>query len=179
MEPEIVLSIVLAISTVLYTIVTVLMYIESVLSRRQKTRPLVIMYLKSTEDHQTLKLCVKNVGEGTAKDVKVKVLKDYLIFGNTQYALSKLPICSEGVSIYPSQYELQYSIHDWNRINKDDNDYIKVQVSYRNLEGKKYEEKPITLYFNQVVQIYSTPPETNMGKIAYYLKSIDNKINKS
>lgn len=81
MEVEIVLSVVLAVSTVLYTLINFFMLIESKNVRKQKISPLLVAYLSSTEDHSIHVLKFKNIGEGLAKNVRVVVLKDYKQFG--------------------------------------------------------------------------------------------------
>ncbi len=50
MKVELILSMVLAIATVCYTIINLMMWIESRATRKQKITPQVIAYLKTTED---------------------------------------------------------------------------------------------------------------------------------
>lgn len=66
MNIEQTLSIVIAISTVFYTGINLFMLLESKAVRLQKITPHVVMYLKTSEDHNTLALHVKNIGEGIA-----------------------------------------------------------------------------------------------------------------
>lgn len=82
MEVELILSTVLAFATVCYTIINLMMWLESRATRKQKITPQVIAYLKTTEDHLTLCVHIKNIGEGCARNVQVRVLKDYNQFGN-------------------------------------------------------------------------------------------------
>ena len=90
MRVEIALSTVLAVSTVIYTIINLMLWFESRATRRQKITPLVIAYLKSTENHEVLKLHIKNIGEGRAKNVKIKTLKDYNQLGKVNLLLSTI-----------------------------------------------------------------------------------------
>lgn len=90
MEVELILSTVLAFATVCYTIINLMMWLESRATRKQKITPQVIVYLKTTEDHLTLCVHIKNIGEGCARNVQVRVLKDYNQFGKEQYPLSNL-----------------------------------------------------------------------------------------
>ena len=85
MEVELILSTVLAFATVCYTIINLMMWLESRATRKQKVTPQVIVYLKTTEDHLTLCVHIKNIGEGCARNVQVRVLKDYNQFGKEQY----------------------------------------------------------------------------------------------
>ena len=77
MSTEIILSIVVAIATSIYTIVTIFQLIESRKVRFQKDAPNIVAFLKSAEDHVVMELYIENFGEGVAKDVKIEILKDF------------------------------------------------------------------------------------------------------
>lgn len=72
MSVEIILSLVIAISTVFYTGINLLMLLESRSVRLQKITPHVVMFLKSTENSKVLALHIKNIGEGVAYNIKIK-----------------------------------------------------------------------------------------------------------
>ena len=72
-----ILSAVLVIVTAVYTWINWKILQESIATRRQKNSPNIVPYLKSSDNHEALFLYVKNMGEGCAKDVKIKVIKDY------------------------------------------------------------------------------------------------------
>ena len=74
---QIILSSVLVFSTIASAVITGLMLHESRKMRLQKIEPHIIAYLKIVETHDVLGLTLKNIGEGCAKNVVVKVLKDY------------------------------------------------------------------------------------------------------
>jgi hypothetical protein len=71
---EIVLSAIIAFSTTVYTIINWLMLSESKKQRQEKITPLIIAYLKSSEDHSFLRLYIRNIGEGIAKNVTINIL---------------------------------------------------------------------------------------------------------
>lgn len=175
---ELILSAVLAVATVCYTVINLLMLIESRRTRRQKILPQVIAYLKSTDDHQTLMLCIKNVGEGCAKNVKVTMLHDYNAFEKEQYQLSSFKIFTEGVNVFPSGYELHYYINWWEELVKRDGEYIELTIDCCDINGKTCPQQYFSLPFRQVASNYSTPPETYVGQIAYYLKEISKSLKK-
>ena len=177
MDVELILSTVLAIATVCYTIINLMMWVESKATRKQRITPQIIAYLKTTEDHLTLCVHIKNIGEGCAKDVKIKILKDYNQFGKEQYPLSNLMFFKNGANIYPPQYELKFYIDSLKIIDYDsDNSYIELEVSYKDIDNKLYKET-YRLPFNQVVGTnFSNPPETYIGQIPYYLKEISKLI---
>lgn len=176
---ELVLSIVIAIATVAYTIINLMMWFESRANRRQKVAPLIIPYLKSTDTHEMLCLYIKNMGEGCAKDVRVKVIKDYHVLGRDDLLLSSRPIFSEGVNIFPADYELHYSLNWWENLSKEGMEgSIILEIAFKDLENREYGPNKYELKFRQIVSNYTNPPETYEGQIAYYLKEIDKDMKK-
>lgn len=173
MDVELVLSIVLAGATVCYTIINLMMWFESRATRKQKSTPILIAFLKITDDHKTLAVHLKNVGEGCAKDVSINVLKDYNQFGRKDYPLSECFAFRNGVNIFPAGYELRYYLDDPCTIDYSNSEnYIEIEITYKNLNGKLYAGNLFKLPFNQINDNYSAPPESYKGQIPYYLKEI-------
>lgn len=179
MEVEIILSIVLASSTVLYTVINLFMLIESNKTRKQKISPHIIAYIASTEDHQVYVLKFKNIGEGLAKNVKIEMLRDYKSFNVDGALISNIGIVKNGLNYFPPSHELQFYIDTPMNINDNNPEgAISLIISYKSIYGKKYKEN-FELQFKQLFgQSYSTPPETYIGKISYYLNEINKSIKK-
>lgn len=177
MKVEIVLSTVLAVSTVIYTIINLMLWFESRASRRQKIAPLVIAFLKSTENHEVLTLNIKNICEGLAKNVTIKTIKDYSRLGKENLLLSNVGIIKNGFNNFPPQHELSFYIHHMTELKADDeSSFIEIEISYES-SGKAKFRNIYELPFNQVVgQNYSNPPETYLGQIPYYLKEINSTL---
>lgn len=176
---QLILSIVLAAATVAYTIINLMMWFESRATRRQKLMPLVIAYLESTASKSILCLYIKNVGEGCAKNVRVNVINDHYCLGKEDWPLSKFPLFVEGVNVFPSGYKLHYYIDYWDSIRKSGiDDYIELEISYSDVNGRNKKRNTFVLKFNQIISNYSTPPDTYEGQIAYYLKEIDKDMKK-
>lgn len=174
---QLILSIVIAIATVAYTVINLMMWFESRATRRLKVAPLIIPYLKSTDTHEMLCLYIKNMGEGCAKDVRVKVIKDYHVLGRDDLLLSSRPIFSEGVNIFPADYELHYSLNWWENLSKEGMEgSIILEIAFKDLENREYGPNKYELKFRQIVSCYTNPPETYEGQIAYYLKEIDKDL---
>lgn len=176
MPSQEIISFSLLVATCLYTLVTVLMWLESRKTRLQRVTPEIIAYLKTSEDHNVVMLVIENIGEGCGYDLKVDLDEEYHTFGKEDKTLSQLPIFNDGVSIYPPKYRLQYYLGTSDQINKLQ-ETIGLNLRYRNQNKKKY-AKHTVLRINQIVCFYSDPPETYMGKMAYYLKEIDMKLGK-
>jgi hypothetical protein len=177
LQVELVLSSVLAISTVAYTIINLMMWKESRATRKQKMAPFIVAYLKTTENHKILTLIIKNIGEGLAKNVKINVLKDYRLFGDSDL-LSDSGMIKNGINSFPPQLEMRFYINLMTDLNPNDKD-SKIEISvyfediFKNQFTNLYE-----LPFNQSIgQHYSSPPETYIGQIPYYLKEIHKVLN--
>jgi len=178
MSVEVILSIVIAICTVFYTIINLMLWFESRANRKQNIAPQLVVFLKSTENHTALGLHVKNIGKGLARNVKIKTLKDYKQFG--QDNISELGIIKNGFNIFPPQYELKYYINSMIEIhNNDENEIISFELTYESSDKRKFKEF-FHLPFNQILgENYSKPPETYMGQIPYYLKEINKTLKKT
>lgn len=164
---EVIFSGVLVLVTIVYTIATTLMYIESRKSRLQKTTPCIIPYFKSSADHQSVFLYVQNVGEGTAKNVKITINKGY---ERTPKSLNidGYKLFKEGVAIYPPQHELHFFINLWEKIEKSDS--IELSIEYEALDNRKFNLAHIRLTIWDSYHSWSGVPEETLDQIPYYLK---------
>lgn len=177
MDVELILAIVLAVCTVAYTLINFYILKESQLTRKQKITPHIIAYVSTTEDHSVLSLKFKNIGEGLAKNIKVKVNNDYRQFGQEGLLLSEFSIVKNGLNFFPPQHEIQYYLDDPVSVNKNNPDgIISLEISYENIYNKKIKDQ-FQLPFNQILgQNYSNPPESYIGKIPYYLNLINQTL---
>jgi hypothetical protein len=176
MKADILLSTVLAVSTVAYTIINLMIWCESKRTRKQKTTPVIVAYL-SRADNQDIALNFKNVGEGLAKNVRIKPIKDYHPFGNWEYSLSSFGIVQNGFNNFPPQYELSYTINSMKRLNEEEAKIsIEIEITYENSDKDKFIDVYV-LPLNQMTGfIHSDPPETFMEQIPYYLKKISDTL---
>lgn len=170
---EVIFSGVLVIVTIVYTIATTLMYTESRKSRLQKTTPCIIPYFKSSADHQSVFLYIQNVGEGTAKNVKVTINKGYEITPKS-LNIDGYKLFKEGVAIYPPQHELHFYINLWENIEKSDS--IELSIEYEALDNRKFNYDHIKLTIWDSYQSWSGVPEETLDQIPYYLNSINETL---
>lgn len=170
---EILFSGVLVLVTIVYAIATILMYKESKETRLQKTTPCIIPYLKSSADHQSVFLYVQNVGEGTARNVKVTINKGYEGTPKS-FNIDGYKLFNEGVSIYPPQYELHFLINTLDNIEK--NDYIELSIDYEGLDNRRFNQDHIRLTIWDSYHSWSGVPEETLDQIPYYLKAINNTL---
>ena len=173
---ELLFSGALVYATIKYTKSTKLMYKENRETRLQKTTPCIIPYFKSSADHQSVFLYVQNVGEGAAKNVKVTINKGYEGVP-TSLKIDGYKLFKEGVAIYPPQYELHFFINMWEHINK--SDYIELSIEYEALDNRKFNQDHVRLTIWDSYHSWSGVPEETLDQIPYYLKKINNTLEKS
>lgn len=170
---ELILSGVITFATVAYTIINLMQLVESKATRKQKLAPMIVAYLQSTASKNVLCLYIKNVGEGCARNVKVNVLQDYNCLGKIDWPLSRFPLFSDGVYIFPAGYHLHYYLDYWNAIRANGMEgSIELEISCEDINGKKQSKSTYYLKFNQIQSNYSTPPDTIQEQIPFYLKAI-------
>ena len=150
-----------------------MLWYESRATKKQKIAPLIVAFLKSTESNKVLTLHMKNIGEGLAKNVKTKIIKDYKRFGKDDMLLSNDGIFKNGFNNFPPQYEFSYFLQVIKDLKSESGTVgIEIEISYENSEKDKFKNIYI-LPFNQVLgQGYSDPPDSYIGQISYYLKEI-------
>ncbi|WP_076503136.1 hypothetical protein [Belliella pelovolcani] len=138
------------------------------------------MFLKSTEDNKTLVLHVKNIGEGVAYNVQINTLENFNQFGLENAPISQFGILKEGFSAMPPNYELKFFIGDLVELYEESRDRkIKLEVKYKRKDKKNISEVFTLPLVQAMGQNYSTPPETYLGQIPYYLKEINSSIKKN
>lgn len=170
---ELLFSGALVFATIKYTNATKMMYKESRETRLQKTTPCIIPYFKSSADHQSVFLYIQNVGEGTAKNVKVTIDKGYEK-SIKSLNLDGYKLFREGVAIYPPQYELHFLINTWDKIEK--TDYIELSIDYEGLDNRKFNQDHIRLTIWDSYHSWSGVPEETLDQIPYYLEKINETI---
>lgn len=172
--PQNILSIVLIIVTLAYTITSVLMLLESRATRKQKNAPNIIVYLRSNISHDALYVCIKNIGEGCARNVRVVPIHDYNLFGK-ELKLNNFSLFSEGVNVFPPQFEMTFPLDTWQKIKLQDNPYVEFYVSFSDLNGNE-SQTIFSLPFKQLKTLYSTPPPMTEERIPYYLHEIQKEL---
>ena len=160
----------LVLVTLAYTITSVLTWLESRATRKQKNEPNIIVYLRSNVSHDTLYVCVKNIGEGCARNVKVIPIKDYSLFGK-DLKLGNFSLFSEGVNVFPPQFEMIFPLDSWSDVNLEKDPYVQFTVFYTDLQDL-VKQNNFKLPFRQLKTLYSTLPPMAEERIPYYLNQI-------
>ena len=142
-------------------------------TRKQKISPFIVAYLQTTDSHTVEVLRIKNIGEGYAHNVQFEVIQDYKRMGKETLLLSNA--IKRGISSFPPLFEVTYYIDYWSNI-KNSDDYIELKISYKRIDNKKFSNTYKLPLRELAEQNYSTPPDTHMGQIAYYLREINSTL---
>ncbi len=179
MEVELILSIVLAGCTAIYTLINLFMLLESRKVRLQKITPHIIAYIKSSEDSKVLELIIENIGEGVAKRVNAKLLSDYKQFGVSNNSLAEQSgIFKDGFNNFPPHYRLCFLLNTFADIDYKNAHSIQIELTYQRQDGKIYSER-FDLIFEQLLgQLYMNPPQTYIGKIPYQINELNKTLKK-
>lgn len=177
---QIIQSLALVISVIISAVTTWKMLDENRKKRLQKIEPHIIAYLRIVETHDVLGLTFKNIGEGCAKNVVVKVLKDYYLFKDKTRPLSNETMIKNGLAIMLSQDECTFFLGPLTGEEKidieADDSIVELEIKCHDIMGKEY-IGTYKLLFSQIdLRYYLNPPETYMGQIPYYLKEIKNEL---
>ena len=177
---QIIQSLALVISVIISAVTTWKMLDENRKKRLQKIEPHIIAYLRIVETHDVLGLTFKNIGEGCAKNVVVKVLKDYYLFKDKTRPLSNETMIKNGLAIMLSQDECTFFLGPLTGEEKidieADDSIVELEIKCHDIMGKEYIRTSKLLFSKIDLRYYLNPPETYMGQIPYYLKEIKNEL---
>lgn len=165
---------VVALSTVVYAILTATLVTESRKTRALQIAPNISIYLEEGEaDITFLYIVFENIGFGVAKNVSFRIVKDLDFYSNEYNQISTKGIIDKGLKyFYPNQkfrYILTHrpSIPEENR-----NDSLEIEVKYDNILGKS-ESRVFKISLNEFDGTSQlTPPITYFGRISYELNEM-------
>ncbi len=176
---NIILSLILTISTVIYVVLTNRLVRESKKTRRFQESPFIVASISFNEtDKKAIILKIKNIGLGYAQNVTFLIQKDYEWVQNKP--LKERGAFKNGITSFPPNYELNYIVviinKDENVNNILENEFIEFSINYENIHKEKYSHS-YKLRFNEIIsQGYATPPLDNEGSMVYYLKKISEEL---
>lgn len=78
---------------------------------------------------------------------------------------------SEGVNVFPPQFEISFPLDSWSDVNLEKDPFVQFTVCYADLQGH-VKQTSFKLPFRQLKTIYSTPPPLAEERISYYLNQI-------
>ncbi len=173
-----ILSTVVAISTIVYTILTWRLVFESKRMRDIQMTPDINFYFEFNEtDASLLYLVIENNGLGSAQNVHIDVVKNFDFYESELQNIENFGAVKNGLQHFYSRQKYKYYFTDLsqNSVNKIDKEII-IKVSYQNVNKKQY-SKEFTLPIKETMGLGKlTPPDTHIGRIAYYLEKLNKNI---
>ena len=169
---------VVAVSTVVYVILTGTLVYETRKMRKNQVDPYIVAYLDIAETSASIVyLKTKNIGLGVALNVKFKIIKE-LEYDNNE-KLSDFSYFLDGVKYFPPNHEDKHLLVTFGTDNDaKSTDSIIFEVEYESILNEKKKNR-CELNLREIVGKGNLiPPETHIGNISYRLEKIQKLLEK-
>ncbi|MFI0426438.1 MAG: hypothetical protein ACH34V_05735 [Flavobacterium sp.] len=172
---------VVALAAVGTIVLTLMMIRESRLMRLFQTTPEIIIHLEYAEASPSLLfIVVENIGAGTARNVKLDLVKDYGFYND--FDIKKLGdrgIFKTGLNNFYPKQRFKYFISSTDGdYEKKCSDYLIVDLSYDLINGKSC-KRNYKLYIEEYLSMgMFTPGDTHIRQISYRIEKIQKDFEK-
>ncbi|HOK88334.1 MAG TPA: hypothetical protein PK404_05825 [Fervidobacterium sp.] len=172
---SLVFSGVVAISTVVYAVLTYQLTSETRKMCEAQTEPKISLSIQPREEYiKLLDMIVENIGQGPAYRVKFEVNPDFEFVKG--YFLSQLGFVKNGVAYFAPKQKIEFFLTNIAEgFNDKVNIEIKIKVTYSSKTGKRYEDEYI-ISFKELAGLISL--ESPKSKIAYALERSERDFDK-
>ena len=175
---SLVFSGIVAISTVMYVVLTGRLVKESRETRKFHETPFIVASLRFAENaNNVIQLHIKNIGLGYGQNVTFRIIKDYEWVKDSP--LKERGAFKNGIKSFPPNYELIYTLailEMKDNRNLNENDFVEFEVTYQNIHKNTYQNH-YKLNFNEITsQGWAKPPLDNESAKVYYLKEIAKQL---
>ena len=171
---QIVFAGIVAISTVVYAILTSKLVSETKKIRQQQITPDINLYFEKSEANVGFAFFViENIGLGIAQNIKLEILKDFKSYDLDKLKLENLGIFNSGLrNFYPKQ-RFRYYFTDLRKNHEEKiSDYLEIKLTYTDILKTVY-MKEFHLTLDEITGMLSlSPPDSYIGRIPYELKEI-------
>jgi hypothetical protein len=172
---------IVAISTVIYAVLTSKLVKETRATRLLQITPDIQIYFEKAEtETHFVYFIIENFGYGVALDVKLTIIKDFNRYDVEELRLSKMGSFKYGIrKFYPKQ-RFKYFFTNLTE-NHDDkiNDWLEIEVSYKDIYEKDYKRNS-RLKIDEILGTGKmvNPPDSYIGRIWYELSQIKEILKK-
>lgn len=175
---QILFSGIVALSTVVYAILTWRLVKETKKTREFQITPDIQVYFERGEANwKDIYIIIENLGFGTAKMVQFEILRDYEHYEDKIFHLSEKGIIKNGMKMFYPKQKFRFMF-----TNLGENYELKIKsrlilkVDYLDINDKLFTTK-----FNLSLQELSgmstvVPPDNYIGRISYYLEKINKTL---
>jgi len=167
-----------AVCTIVYSFLTIRLVRETRLSRELHLEAFMIAYLVNSETSPDIvSLIIKNIGNGVARNLRFKIIKD-IDYPNGS-PLAEIGIFNKNLDFFPpnnmNKYILLSLAVDYENMSKD---YIEFDITYDDAIKSNKSQK-FKLEFKELEGLGKlNPPETYIGMISYRLEKIEKILDK-
>jgi hypothetical protein len=135
---SLVFAFVVAISTLVYAILTSMLVSETRKMRKMQTEPNISIRIESNERAiKYVDIIVENIGAGPAFNIKFFLKNDLKLFANDK--LSEIGFIKNGLKYLAPKQKLRYPLLDLNSVLKNDsNKLIEISVIFSDYLNEKY-----------------------------------------
>lgn len=167
-----------AVSTVVYAILTWTLVRETSKMRKNQIEPYIIAYLDITETNARIAyLKTKNVGQGVALNVKFNIIRELNYPGARK--LADYPYFRKGVKYFPPGHTYKHllvSFETWDE--ESESDSVIFEVEYQTVLNEPRTNRYELNLLELVGRGNLIPPDTHLGNISYRLQRIEKLIEK-
>lgn len=161
---------VVAISTVVYAILTWQLVSETRIMRKVQTEPSLHVFIQSRDEHNEITdMFIQNTGMGVARNIKFKVLSDFMYYRSDvlskDYWLKDIHLLKNGLEALAPNQKIRVfstSYKDVRELNS--KTYFELGVEYANYKGDK-------TYFKYLLDFF-TLPANGMSRHDYLKDSV-------
>jgi hypothetical protein len=161
---------VVAISTVVYAILTWQLVSETRIMRKVQTEPNLYMFIESRDEHAEITdMFMQNIGMGVARNIKFNVLSDFMYYRDNSskkdYWLKDIHLLENGFeALAPNQKIRVFSTSYRDVRDLNSKTYFEICIKYTNFKDDKYD----SVYLFD----FLTLPPIGMGKHDHILDSV-------
>ena len=169
---------IVAVCTIIYSFLTIRLVRETRLSREFHLEAYMVAYLVNSETSpDILSLIIKNIGNGVARNLRFKIIKD--INCPNGNSLAEIGIFNKNLDYFPPNNMNKYILLSLaNNYETKSKDYIEFEITYDDaIKTNKFQK--FKLEFKDIEGLGKlNPPETYIGMISYRLEKIEKILEK-
>jgi hypothetical protein len=171
---ELFFSAIVPVCTVVYSILTWKLVIETRKMREFQISPDINIYFEPSQtDVSLIHLVFKNCGQGYARNVKFEVLKNFENYDSNSFDIKNTGLIQDGIDNFYSNQSFKFFFTDLTKNTQSKKaDHLLIRTTFEDINGKK-NSKDTKLSLNQFSMIgLIEPPDNYIGRISYELHEI-------
>lgn len=166
---------IVAISTVVYAVLTSKLVKETRATRLIQNTPDVQLYFEKAEtETHFVYFIIENFGMGIASDVKLRIIKDFKKYEIERLRLSNMGSFKHGIrNFYPKQRFKYFFTNLLENYEDKINDILEIEVSFKDIFNNEY-HRTFNLRIDEILGTgkMQNPPDSYIGRIWFELSEV-------